>query len=63
MAKKKEVEKEEKIEKENDFNIQECYKEVNPFLIEGLKRYIFENNIEITDENEFKKVLEKYGGF
>lgn len=63
MAKKKEVEKEEKIEKENDFNIQECYQRVNPFLVYGLKRYIFENNIKITNEKEFKKVLKKYGGF
>lgn len=61
--KKKEVEKEEEIEKVNDFNLQECYKGVNPFLLEGLKRYIFENDIKITNENEFKKVLEKYGGF
>lgn len=61
MAKKKE-EKEEKIEEE-DFNIQECFKKVNPFLAYGLKRYIFEKDIKITNEKEFKKVYEKYGGF
>ncbi|MDO5827298.1 MAG: hypothetical protein Q4Q19_03450 [Methanobrevibacter sp.] len=63
MAKKKEIEKEEKTEKEKDFNLQECFKEVNPFLRDGLERYIFVNNIKITNEKEFKKVLEKYGGF
>lgn len=62
MARKKKEEKEEKIEKE-DFNIQECFKKVNPFLVYGLKKYIFENDIKITNENEFKKVYEKYGGF
>lgn len=62
MAKKKEKDEEE-IEKVNDFNLQECFKEVNPFLLFGLKKYIFENNIKITNEKEFKKVLEKYGGF
>lgn len=62
MSKKKEEKKEEEIEKE-DFNIQECFKKVNPFLVYGLKKYIFENDIKITNEKEFKKVYEKYGGF
>lgn len=61
--KKKEVEKEEEIEKVNDFNLQECFKEVNPFLLYGLKKYIFENNIKITTKKEFREVYEKYGGF
>lgn len=54
--------KEEKEEKES-FNLEEMYKTVNPYLIEGLKRYIFVNNIEIKNEKEFKQVCEKYGGF
>ena len=62
MAKKKE-EKEEKEEEVNDFNLQEAFKNVNPYLCEGLKKYIFRNNIKITNEKEFKKVYEKYGGF
>lgn len=64
MAKKKEEKKEEeKTEKVNDFNLQEAFENVNPYLVDGLKRYIFEKQIKITNEKEFKKVLEKYGGF
>lgn len=63
MAKKKEDKKEEEKIEEDDFNIQECFKKGNPFLVYGLKRYIFEKDIKITNEKEFKKVYEKYGGF
>lgn len=58
MAKKKE-----KNEEKESFNLEEMYKTVNPYLIEGLKRYIFVNDIEIKNEKEFKQVCEKYGGF
>ena len=67
--KKEERKKEEKIEKETkksvkkeDFNINEMYKEVNPYLRDGLKRYIFDHGIEIKNEDDFKKVYQEYGG-
>lgn len=64
LAKKaKKIIKEEKEEVKKDFNINEMYATVNPYLRDGLKRYIFENDIEISNEDEFKKVYEKYGGF
>ena len=48
--------------KETDFNIEEMYKSVNPYLIDGLKKYIFENDIKIKNEKEFEKVYKTYGG-
>ena len=48
---------------EDDFNIIEMYKKVNPFLIDGFKQYIFENDIKIKNKREFEKVYKTYGGF
>lgn len=56
MAKKKEDKKEE------IFNINDCYEKINPFIVEGLKRYIILNNIEIKNEQEFDKIYKKYNG-
>ena len=54
---------EKKEEAEQDFNINEMYNKINPLLIDGLKRYIYANKIEIKNEKEFNKVYKKYGGF
>lgn len=54
MAKKK--------EKREDFDINNCYKKINPYIVEGLKWYILLNNIEIKNEDDFKKVYKRYGG-
>ena len=56
MSKKQEKE-------EDDFNIADMYKTVNPFLIDGFKKYIFANNIKIKNEKEFEKAIKTYGGF
>ena len=68
MAKTKTKEKKEEKEtkkavKKEDFNINEMYENINPYLRDGLKRYIFNHGIEINNENDFKKVYEEYGGF
>lgn len=47
---------------ETGFNIEEMYKTVNPYLLDGLKKYIFENDIKIKNEKEFEKVYKTYGG-
>ena len=47
---------------ENDFNIEEMYKTVNPYLLEGFKKYIFANNIKIKNAKDFEKVYKTYGG-
>ncbi|AMK16322.1 hypothetical protein [Methanobrevibacter olleyae] len=61
MTKKK---KESKKEVNHDFNLQKHIKEkVNPYLVEGFKKYIYENSVEINDEKEFEKVYKHYGGF
>lgn len=63
LAKTKEKKKEnEKAMVKDDFDINEMYKQINPYLVPGLKRYIFDNNITITNEKDFKKVYEQYGG-
>lgn len=54
MAKKKTVKK--------DFDINKCYKKINPYIVDGLKRYIILNDIKIKSEEDFKKVYKKYGG-
>jgi len=61
MAKRKK--KIEKIEEEIEFDIEKAYAKVNPNLVEGLKRYIFENGLVIKTQNEFNELLEHYGGF
>lgn len=58
MAKKKTDEKEKK-EKE-DFDIQTALETVNPFILDGFKRFIL--NKEIKSEKEFNNLLEEYGG-
>lgn len=58
MAKKKTDEKKKK-EKE-DFNIQTSLETVNPFILDGFKRFI--SNKEIKSEKEFNNLLEEYGG-
>lgn len=58
MAKKKTDEKKKK-EKE-DFNIQTALETVNPFILDGFKRFIL--NKEIKSEKEFNNLLEEYGG-
>ena len=66
LAKTKEENKKVENEKEivkDDFDINELYNQISPYLVPGLKRYIFDNNIQITNEKEFKKVYEHYGGF
>ena len=64
LAKTKEKKKEnEKPKVKDDFDINEMYKQINPYIVPGLKRYIFNNNIEITNEKDFRKVYEQYGGF
>lgn len=59
MARKK---KEEKIEEEL-FDIKQELEKVNPFIREGLQKYIFENGLVIKTKKEFNDLLEKYGGF
>ena len=61
MAKKKE-EKEEKKEK-IVFDIEQEFSKINPLLVEGLQKYIFENQLVIKTKKEFDDLLEHYGGF
>lgn len=60
---KKEEKETKKVVKKEIFNINEMYEKVNPYLRDGLKRYIFDHGIEINNEDDFKKVYEQYGGF
>lgn len=62
MSKKKEEKKENKNEK-GSFDLDEALQEINPFLVEGLQRYIYDNELEIKSQNDFDKLVEKYGGF
>lgn len=57
MAKKKTK----KIEEE--FDIEQAFANVNPYLLEGLKKYIFKNGLVIKTQKEFNELLEHYGGF
>ena len=57
LAKKKDK----KVEEEkDDFNIDIALKEVNPFLLEGFKRFIL--NKDVKTKKEFDKLLKEYGG-
>ena len=63
-TKEKKDEKEtKKTVKKEIFNINAMYETVNPYLRDGLKKYIFDHGIEINNEDDFKKVYEQYGGF
>lgn len=57
MAKKKTKKAEE------EFNIEQAFAKVNPYLLNGLKRYIFKNGLVIKTQKEFDELLEHYGGF
>ena len=60
MAKK---EKKEEKKKEETFNIKDALLTVNPFLREGLERYLFDNGIIVKSQKEFEELLNRYGGF
>ena len=55
MAKKKTDEKTKK-----DFDIDKKFEMLNPFMIDGFKRFLMDKNVK--SEEEFKKYLEEYGG-
>ena len=60
---KKEEKETKKVVKKENFNINAMYETINPYLVDGLKRFIFDHGIEINNEDDFKKVYEQYGGF
>lgn len=62
MSKKKEENNKDKNEK-GSFDLQEALQSINPFLVEGLQRYIYENELEIKSQKDFDKLVERYGGF
>lgn len=57
MARKK------KEDKKEEFDIEGAFSKVDTFLVEGLKKYIFENGLVIETQKEFDELLKKYGGF
>lgn len=57
MAKKKAK----KIEEE--FDLEQAFTKVNPYLLEGLKKYIFVNGLDIKTQKEFDDLIKHYGGF
>lgn len=60
MAKKKEKENEE-IEKEKEtFDLEKALENVNPFMIEGFKRFIADKKV--STEKKFLELLKEYGG-
>ena len=52
--------KKENKKKEEDFDINKELETVNPFLVDGFKRFIL--NKEITSKKQFEKYLKDYGG-
>lgn len=60
MAKKKDK-KEEK--KEEGFDIKKEFKELNPFIVDGFKKFIYNvKGAEVKTKKEFDKLLKEYGG-
>ena len=60
MAKKKEGKKE---KKEEDFDINAEFKKLNPFLLNGFKKFIYEiKKADVKTKKEFDKLLKEYGG-
>lgn len=60
MAKKK-VESKEK--KEESFDIEAEFEKINPFLVDGFKKFIYKvKGAEVKTKNEFDKLLKEYGG-
>lgn len=60
MAKKKEK-KEEK--KEESFDIEAEFEKINPFIVEGFKKFIYKvKGAEVKTKKEFDKLLKEYGG-
>lgn len=58
MAKKK---KEKEVEE--DFDIAEEMKNINPFLVDGFKKFIFEiKKADVKSKKEFDELLKEYGG-
>ena len=55
--------KKENKEEENLFDLQKALEDVNPYLREGLEKYIYYNNVKVTNQKEFDKTLKIYGGF
>lgn len=53
--------KQKKEPKKEPFNLKEALKNVNPFLREGFHWFI--NDKKITNQKDFDKQLEIYGGF
>lgn len=59
MAKKKE-EKVEKKEKKESFDLNKALQDVNPYMLEGFKRFLLDK--EVTSQKDYEKLLKEYGG-
>ena len=60
MAKKKEKKE---TEKEESFDIKAEFDKLNPFIVDGFKKFIYKvKGAEVKTKKEFDKLLEEYGG-
>lgn len=61
MAKKKE--KNTKKEKEESFDINAEFEKLNPFIVNGFKKFIYKvKETDVKTKKEFDKLLKEYGG-
>ena len=61
MAKKKEDKNKEK--NKESFDIKKEFEKLNPFIIEGFKKFIYEvKKADVKTKKDFDKLLKEYGG-